>query len=148
MYMLTKRGPSPRTWHRLSKLCYKTLVRKECIMEEKLHLQFCIVHSKQLQRQSCSWLRPILITYQAYKKTSPWFKMCLHVCTHCNLTLQGTTMLSWNFIAHNYRSPVTYIFLTDFQEAGFDCCLLTSHSVPAPLLDWRHLHKQASPRFP
>lgn len=146
--MLTKRGPIPKTRHRLSKLCYKSLVWKERIMEEKLHLQFCIMHSKQLQRQSCSWLCPILITYQAYKKTSPWFKMCLHVCTHCNLTLQGTTMFSWKFIAHNYRSPVSYIFLADFQEAAFHRCLLMSPSTPAPLLAWRHVHKQASPRFP
>lgn len=50
-------------------------------MEEKLHLQFCIVHSKQLQRQSCSWLRPILITYQAYKKHHHGLK-CVYMCAH------------------------------------------------------------------
>lgn len=51
-------------------------------MEEKLHLQFCIVHSKQLQRQSCSWLCAILTTYQAYKKHHHGLKrvyMCAHI---------------------------------------------------------------------
>lgn len=74
--------------------------------------------------------------------------MRLHVCTHYSLTLQGTTMFSWKFIAHNYQSSVTYIFLTHFQEASFVCCLLTSHSPPAPLLDWRHIYKQISPKLP
>ena len=73
--------------------------------------------------------------------------MRLHVCTHYSLTLQGATMFLWKFIAYIYQSPMTYIFLTDFQEASFVCCLLTSHSIPAPPLDWRHICKQVSPKL-
>lgn len=81
------------------------------------------------------------------KTISPWFKTRLHVCTHYSLTLQGATMFFWKFIAYIYQSPMTYIFLPDFQEASFVCCLLTSHSIPAPPLDRRHMCKQVSPKL-
>lgn len=149
MRIVKRRGSTPSTWHRPSKLCGKGLAWKKGIREKTP--TFTILHQAIKPALKAKLFLVVSNAYYVsslYKTTTLWFKTRLHVCTHYNLTLQGTTMFAWKFIAHNYQSPMTYIFLTDFQEASFVCCRLMSHSVPAPLLDWRHICKQISPKLP